>query len=302
MTECLRLRRESRRRTGGMIPRGGRWAVIVSCFAWSCAPAKDPAGTTGDDEALPMLASTSRGHELESTMQGEVDASGSADEVVAIEPPGTVRYLLTWDDAGIDMRDGAWTTTNDLGYRVTLTKGYVVSLATQLTLCQSERAQPLRNDQLEDNPTLVLDPLVEDMMTRAPIEFGEIDNNGSGPYCKGFYLLARGEPDTRAMPSEPDLVGISIAFVGSYMGPEGGEAQAFEISTSFANGLNSELVDAQTEMPFMHELDARSLELRVTRKTARIFDGIDFRTHTGRQLEIRVAAAFVKAVEMRAHR
>ncbi len=186
-----------------------------------------------------------------------------------------VHYQTRWDQHLEP--EGPWTTTNDLGYTITVERGYLVNYSAALVECLDARGH---GESINLSETRV--PFMEAL---APAGAGAFDSRAfpAARYCHVHYLVARGDAETEGMPAEhePALEGLSVWLEGHYLAPgdQGpGDAVDFSISTGAPFGALYELtpnlaLDDELEL----ELDT---PLRATvvleRQRDTLLDGVDF--------------------------
>lgn len=206
--------------------------------------------------------------------------------------PGQVRYVLDWDDTGLDVApDGTWRVTNDLGQTFTITRGWLTSYSAQLVPCSifEGRAASL-GDWLwalvggvahaghddEPDPSLYEIPHVEPLVGRMPLVLGVVDGVPSETYCKVFYLVARSDEDAVGVPTAVPYARVSLYLEGTWSAD--GEAHAFTLSTDLNIGRNLDLLTAEArEAGDALRLDPTEagVDVIVYRRIAGWFDGLD---------------------------
>ncbi len=198
------------------------------------------------------------------------------------EAPDTVRYRLTWRTEGAERTAEGWVVESDLGYRVTLSEGWLVTHSVQLVPCQTAMRQErswLRFLGIgtawaghggDLDPAAVDDPYVESLLDAdEPLLFGFREMPGTS-YCRVHYLAGHAMDRTvRNLPEAPDLLGTSLWLRGAWS--RGGRSGAVEVTTGLAYGGFRDLAEAPAEPPF--ELTSGA-EVVVERDLAGLFDGV----------------------------
>lgn len=236
------------------------------------------------------------------------DAIADATADAAPPAPGEVRYVLDWDDTGLDVAaDGTWSVTNDLGHRVHITRGWLTSYNVSLVPCWliegTERAArrdgPL--DALgralwallggvahaghddEPDPSLYATPHVEPLVGRAPLALPPVTGVPAETYCKVFYLVARADADAVGAPAEVPFDRVTLHLEGTWR-PPGGEPAPFALVTDLNIGRNLGLYapgTADAEGADLRLDPAESgLTVTIHRRPAGWFDGLDFAATT----------------------
>jgi hypothetical protein len=236
------------------------------------------------------------------------------------QAPASVRVTLDWAPAAPSRVE--W--TNDLGYRVTLDEGWLVSNTVELVRC------PARQGLADDLRSLfapreawaghTADPSTEPLRLRAPhaqsltataaLDMGTL-HPPPDEYCASFYLVARAVPGAAIAksPSGVDLEErrLSVYLRGSFLRPSSGPSAAaaervpFTAETGSAYGksaIGSGVVDTTPSAPSLHVAAGASLALRVVRDTARLFDKIDFAASTPETIARQVMANLVDSTRV----
>jgi hypothetical protein len=235
---------------------------------------------------------------------------------------GELRYVLEWDTDGVEAETTGWSTTNDLGYRVHLRRGYLVSYNAELIACEDESEDStdgqgsetgsfqalslLRNlagsplawagHPSETSPSATPHSMAEDLVAPQEIEFGYL-SLPQGVFCSVHYLVARGDFETRGRPAMPDLDGTSIYLEGNYRSPGAAEDIEFVIETSLANGRIDPLVDLDGDSIAFDAQEA-NLEVIVTRDLAVLLDEFDFDNMESDELEFQLARNVIEATRI----
>lgn len=234
------------------------------------------------------------------------DGSPPADAAFAVEAGadldatapvliGALQYHLAWDLTRVEPHvDGGWTTVNDLGHTVHVTRGWITTHALQLVPCVTPdagfglRLLDLRLLDLlgigtahaghaegPDDPSLSPTGRVEDLANPAPALLARLHvADPTGLYCRAHYLVAGAAEDARGLPAEPRMVGVSLHLEGTVTRP--GEAPApFALRTGAATGRSDELRTTPDAPAFVLDLGQAAVDVTVYRDPAGLFDGVD---------------------------
>ena len=224
--------------------------------------------------------------------------------------PHQVRYALAWarDDVTALPGGAGWTVTNDLGYVVRVTRGWVTSYSMELVECPKEalsraaRAGALVWSTLEGeawaghatgtpNPAAIRPMQVESLLEPVDREVGAV-TLAPQSYCKLHYLLARAGREAPGLPAEVDMVDTSLHVDGSYRAPGASANTPFSIHTALAYGALFE--HAGRDATALHvDTGIRGATVAVRRHRGRMFDGVDFAHMTERAVALQVLRALV---------
>jgi len=225
-------------------------------------------------------------------------------------PPTEIRYELGWRAQGASdaaSASGGWQVTNDLGYRVRVERGYVVSRSMELVECPRDARAPSAalawlagalgpslahagHSSLLPNPAAITTPLVESLTAPRQLVAGRVAVVPQA-YCRAHYLVARAERDARDLPADVDMVGKSLLLEGSYLAPGATDPVAFRVATSIANGALLDLAaPGAPPSPGSRAYDGAAGVVRVTieRDRAHLFDGIGFASASEQDVARRV--------------
>ncbi|MDA0240658.1 MAG: hypothetical protein O3A84_11625 [Proteobacteria bacterium] len=202
----------------------------------------------------------------------------------------SVTVNLAWNRDGVSLKDGRLSLTNDLGYRIVLEQAYIVNLSVELIPCHEWSGklnggigtwiQALlfgrsahAGHSLFGSPSKLQNSVAESLLGSAPMTLGKIDAPDV-EYCSLHYLIGRAWAVTKALPSMPDLLNLSLFLSGQFSPPGKGEAQAFLIKSSEASGRILTMVQGDGQggdrnLP-------KPAKIVVTRRISGLFDGIDF--------------------------
>lgn len=182
----------------------------------------------------------------------------------------SLEWSLGWAADGAEMNDdGSWSTTTDLGYRVTVSKGYIVTSLVSLVPCETDTGLASRlmewviptaraNHAPYDDPSLLELSAKESLTPWVHIDLPAVTFPES-KYCSVYWLLSRGDADT-------DLSETSVAISGTWTHQD--VSGTIDIETDFARAFIAEL-------PLL-AADQRSATGTLTRSAGTAFDGIDF--------------------------
>ena len=207
---------------------------------------------------------------------------------------GDITYTFAWDWENAEPHaDGGWLVENDLGYRIHVETGYVVSYSLQMLPCeqasteQSSLWQPVQ-DLLgvqtayaghggdEFDPSHMREPMIEDLASPSAVQLDAI-TVPQQHYCTAHYLIARATHAVSNLPSGVDLVGASIYFSGTYITADSVEPMPFVLQTGLANGVIATFVDYNTDTIITQAIAGTTpLNVTVQRHLDTLFDGVDF--------------------------
>jgi hypothetical protein len=227
-----------------------------------------------------------------------------------------VRYQLDWVLDGVrKTADGkAWEVTNDLGYRVRVTRGYVTSYSMELVECpKNTAATPLaRLGTLlwpvvegtayaghltgTPNPAAIHPMQVESLTEPVPHEVGTV-LLAPQAYCQLHYLVARAGRDAPGLPADLDMVDTSLHIDGTYQAPGTAADVPFTVQTASAYGA---LFDhaVNSAAPIHVDTGRSALEVTVRLRLGKIFDGVDFVKMTDRMVAGQVLRSLVNHAEV----
>ena len=225
----------------------------------------------------------------------------------AARSPHAVHYVVEWAVDGIEWTPDhrAWEVTNDLGYRVRVTRGYLTSYSMELVECPRATATPpvARNEIFlqqtvmamrsigaaldtalvgtahaghasgTPNPAAIRPMQIESLLEPRPREVGTVLLQPQA-YCQLHYLAARASGDARDLPADVDMADTTLHVEGAYRGPGTTTDTAFTVHSALANGG---LVDHTSDgTPIRVDPGGGALRVTVRRRLARIFDGVAF--------------------------
>ncbi len=192
-----------------------------------------------------------------------------------------VTWTQSWDSSAVLSTEDAnsaetgagraWTTTTDLGFRVTVESGFLVTYSLSLRDCPQPalRWSPIGAAVAAHGPTggpeALAHPRVTDLAKLAPVELATY-RFGSIRKCGVEVLLARADRKTVGIPDGVDLYGRSIALAGRWS--RDGVETPFSWSSTLSNSRVTDLAEVTTTGSGTH---AR-IDLHLA--PGRMFDGI----------------------------
>ena len=216
--------------------------------------------------------------------------------------PHEVRYRLdwAWDDA-VKTTDGvAWEVTNDLGYRVRLTRGFITSYSMELVECPKTALLSLRGVALAGhssgtpNPAAIRPIQVESLTEPTAREVGTVLLQPQA-YCQLHYLIARAAREAVGLPPDLDMVDTSLHVEGTERPPGASTEAPFALHTALANGA---LVDRAGDAALHVDTGRETARVTVRRHLGRMFDGVDFATMTPQMVAGQILKSLVAHVEV----
>lgn len=210
-------------------------------------------------------------------------------------PSRNITYRLDWEWGRAKPHDHSpgWTTINDLGYQVSVKRGYLVTGQVQLIPCQdgdhqhplSRLINPLRPQPAsaghggERNETKSTRPYVESLLQPVQADLETISVSGT-EYCQAHYLVAYAVEAAKNLPLEMDMIGTSLFLEGEYHLRDAKSARSFTLKTNLAWGALTDLNYARQESPLVTNgsVVAGDGPVIVTfhRNLGALFDGVDF--------------------------
>jgi hypothetical protein len=187
----------------------------------------------------------------------------------ALEEGITVAVVLAPPSASAPAPPGT-TEATSLGYQVSLTRAFVAIAAVELLPCAEAPARSIYLHSLA-TPTRLGTQAVESLLAPADsrLQLGEL-RPPPGRYCKVRQQVAPADSDALGLPSEVDMVGVSMRLEGTFARP-GGAAQNFALRSTAA-------FDADVEIPPLELTPGqrKRATLVLTRDARHWLDGIDF--------------------------
>jgi len=204
----------------------------------------------------------------------------------------SVRYVLEWKMSKVEETPGAagWEITNDLGYRVHVTRGYLVTRSLELIPCNP--VPPLAallkriGDRIGPRPAYAGHSAIADPSATKNAEVESLLSPRShavatlypGPqkYCQAHYLIARADPSATGLPSEVDMVDQSLRLEGWFRRPGDSQETPFTVVTAVGNGKLLDLPRGLGEGSCALNTASTSGVVVVRRNLDTIFDHVDF--------------------------
>jgi hypothetical protein len=202
--------------------------------------------------------------------------------------------------------------TNDLGYRVRITEGYLVTRDIELVPCDPKPPAALS---LLDLPATFLgarpawaghsgvaDPSatkraqVESLLDRQALEIGTVEP-GAQSYCRLHYLVARADSATAGLPADTDMVDQSLDVSGSFARDESGP-QTFRLRTAIANGVLVDLRRPGSSHPTPLDTGRESATIVVRRRFDTLFHRIDFAAMDEKRMARELLQNVIEGVEI----
>jgi len=222
-----------------------------------------------------------------------------SDEAAADADLREIVYDVGWRWGDIERSDDSWQVVNDLGYVVTLSRGYIVSYSMELVECTDGsdegdtastpldwlRPRPaFAGHPSGTNPAAIYTSRVESLIALEASEAGRL-TVAPYRYCRLHYLIARGQEGTADLPDDADMIGASVVVEGTYVHTDAlsaGDVGAtpFSYRTAIANGL---LVDIE---PI--DVSNGDVSVYIERDVRGLFDGVDFAIMSDREIEFQL--------------
>ena len=199
---------------------------------------------------------------------------------------GTLNYVMewNWDEATTLADNTGWQTTNDLGYTITVTEGYLISYSIELIACDND----FTNDPLgtlyktlmpasasaghgeESDPSRLAVPVVESLVNPQSFATDTLELTGT-TYCWGHYLIGSSAASENY---DADNNEASLYIAGTYQAANSAEAIPFEIEADIAWGNIVEISEAGAAIELLTA--GEDVTLSVQRQLSTMFDGVDF--------------------------
>jgi hypothetical protein len=220
----------------------------------------------------------------------------------------TAGYRLEWSADGVDIEPGGtgWQATTDRGYRVRVERGYLVDYSMELVECPKE-ARRSDGDSLwawfpvqaawaghmptTPNPAAIHTPHIEAL--HAPTDF-DVGSMSLAPqrYCRVHYLIARANRSAVGLPDDVDMVERSLYMRGAYHSATATESHPFELATSAANAVLTELFPpghfGVAGSAIVVDTGRENVRVVIHRALKSLFDGVDFDSMTPARVERQV--------------
>ncbi len=232
--------------------------------------------------------------------------------------PHTVSYRLEWSSQGTaaEPNGNGWRTTNDRSYRVHVEHGYLADYSMELVECPKEAAESAIDSlwagfqgpmawaghmPTTPNPAAIHTPHIEAL--HAPTDF----NVGSmllAPqrYCRVHYLIARANRSAVGLPDDVDMVERSLYVRGTAQAAAAAEPHAFELATSAANAVLTELYPpdrfGMQGAAIIVDTGRENVQVVIHRQLKSLFDGVDFDAMTPARMERQVLQNIIDHTEI----
>ena len=231
--------------------------------------------------------------------------------------PHRVSYRLEWSWEGVSARsDGSgWDAVNDRGYRVHVDVGYLVDYSMELVECPKE-AQASSADwrwiwwprpawaghaPTTPNPAAIYTPHIEALRAATSLDVG---SRVLAPqrYCRVHYLIARANRSAVGLPDSVDMVERSLYVLGTYQAATAAAPQTFEIATSAANAVLTDLFPpghygAQGSAVVV-DSGQENAHVVIRRALKSLFDGVDFEAMPPARIERQVLQNVIDHTEI----
>jgi hypothetical protein len=231
-------------------------------------------------------------------------------------PPAahSVSYQLEWRRrGGVDPpSDAPLEITNDLGYLVRVTRGYVVTRSIEMIPCAIPSPVSLLDtiDRMIGprpafaghsaipDPSSTKSPTVESLLQRGPRQLPAL-YPGARMYCRAHYLIARADPQSAGLPTEIDMVDQTLRVEGTFQRRGEATATPFTVTSAVANGKLFEL-GTQSPSAAARRLDttSESAIVIVRRNLDTIFDRVDFATMNEKRMAREMLQNLVDGAEL----
>lgn len=229
--------------------------------------------------------------------EAEEIGTAVADETDGVVISAAV-WTLAWDDEGVSYPEaGGFEVETDLGYRVHVESGWVLSHSVSLGPCETASApaeaswwglgvRTARAHTGSTEPSTIETSRIEDLLSARDVEVS--NSFPAARYCRAHWLLARPTGET-AGAEGVSMENRSVLLNGTF--ERGGVAAGFAIDTWWPQGV---LIDLPLTMDGAeHEAARRDGEPRhafvtVTRYLGRMFDGVDFEVASQDEIDGRV--------------
>ena len=242
---------------------------------------------------------------------GAPEESASVSETALDTGTTTLEYFLTWDTNDLSKNEnGEWEFTNNRGYPIRLSQGYLITYSVQLVECPHEESTALKwfnrilgirtahagHPNPQDNPAAIYQSLGENLIDAESQSIGivEVEPNS---YCQLHYLVAGATLETTSLPDEINLLGTTVYLSGFYQSLDTEEWIPFKIHTPLANGvLNSlfeDFEDHEEEEPMTLNTNGDRLFIETQRKLSGFFEDVNFADMTSLEMERQILRGIV---------
>ncbi|MBI3782065.1 MAG: hypothetical protein HY270_01550 [Deltaproteobacteria bacterium] len=240
-------------------------------------------------------------------------AAGCSRNQAETRPAHGVSYLLDWKKSKVEEAAGAgWEVTNDLGYRVHVSHGYLVTRSLELIPCNPVPPPVSLLDRLDDvigprrayaghsaiaDPSATKNAEVESLLSPQS-HYAATLYPGAQTYCQAHYLIARADRQATGLPTEVDLVDQSLRIEGWFRQPGQAQEQSFTVVTAVANGRLFDLPRAASHEAFALDTASESGVVVVRRDLDTIFDHVDFSVMNDKRIGREVLQNLINATEI----
>ncbi len=212
--------------------------------------------------------------------------------IASSERSGQLDYQLIWDWGRAEATATGWRTVNDLGYRIEVTNGYLVSHSAALLACTPAELGPWErlidsisaglgldpaiaqagHSALDAEPTQVIAPVGESLDRPRDADLGAVVVQAPArAYCQAHYAIGRAAGD--------GIEGGSIHLEGRFRS-DAGAWQAFELDSALAWG-HIAVIRTPDETENEEETSLRlvgdaPVRIEIHRDLGALFDSVDF--------------------------
>jgi len=241
-------------------------------------------------------------------------SAGCARKEADTPPPHSVSYVLEWKRSKMEQApDGAgWEVTNDLGYRVQVTRGYLVTRSLELIPCNPVPPAVSLLERIGDllgprpayaghsaiaDPSATKTATVESLLNPRSHAVATL-YPGAQKYCQAHYLIARADPAATGLPSEVDMVDQSLRLEGRFQRPGESQETPFTVVTAVANGKLFDLPRNQGQEGGALNTGGESATVVVRRDLDTIFDHVDFANMPDKRIGREVLQNLINSAEI----
>jgi hypothetical protein len=200
-------------------------------------------------------------------------------------PSGEIAVTMGWNTTGITPAANGvgWQTENNLGYTVTLQRGYLVTQRAGLLFCDHPHGPfswlamrpPVVRAHEEDLAGVVSRLWVEPLHEPVPRSYGQRTVNDPA-YCQASVQVAPATSTADQLPDDLDLVGMSLYLEGTYQIGNSDEAP-FVITNNGSHGLSTGLHRAADRNTLYEaRIGQEVVQVTIERNLGAMFNGIDF--------------------------
>ena len=211
--------------------------------------------------------------------QSSVEKSTSTQETKGMNLSSVV-YRVNWNQEGVVQdKGGGWMVQSDLGYKVHLRRGFLVTYGASLKPCEptnqtGSRWSPLfwganawaGHGQFQD-ASAVHSTIVEDLTTLNPRLLGQA-TFPLASYCEAELLIARSDHKTQNLPKEVDMLQHSL-YLDLLWSKDDSKDVPLEVKVKLAHSGSA---------AFSSSTQSSSLTVTQTRLVSGLFDQIEFKT------------------------